>query len=238
MKPKTKKIITTVMSFASALWIVSVFLFFVFRMDHFAQIVFAVTFVLPFLFPPLFALLIVIDCFYHSTFSERHKHTDVILYELTTVLAATFGAASMTVLVMLAFRILSLISGAFTNEVPVLLRMSAAFALLFVLVIGIGWFFCRLIRIRSTEIASRLRTAAVITMLAAALCVLMIPIQTDTYNDGGTRVYSAVLYDVVDWNRIPQPNGTQRADGAQEIQVYFFPENCYDYDTKWTTRYD
>ena len=104
MKSKTKKIITTVMSFASALWIVSVFLFFVFRMDHFAQIVLVLMFVLPFLFPPLFALLIVIDCFYHSTFSEHHKHTDVILYELTTVLAATFGAASMTVLVTVGFK--------------------------------------------------------------------------------------------------------------------------------------
>jgi len=226
------------MSFASALWIISVFLFFVFRMDHSAQIVLVLMFILPFLFPPLFALLIVIDCFYHSTFSERHKHTDVILFELTTVIAAVFGASSMTVWVMLAFRILSMISGAYTNEVPVLLRISAAFALLCVLVIGIGWFFCHLIRIRSTESASRLRTAAVIMMLAAALCVLLIPIQTDTYNDGGTRVYSAVLYDVVDWNRIQQPNGTQRGDGTQGIQVYFFPENCYDYDTKWTTRYD
>ena len=39
-------------------------------------------------------------------------------------------------------------------------------------------------------------------IIIGILAVLFTPIPTGVYKDGGTRVYSALTYKIVDWNRI------------------------------------
>ncbi len=51
--------------------------------------------------------------------------------------------------------------------------------------------------------------------------VLLIPIPVGTYRDGGTRVYRAATYTVVDWNRMVTADYTHSA-----VRLYF-PPKCY-----------
>lgn len=39
-------------------------------------------------------------------------------------------------------------------------------------------------------------------VIVALLAILVTPIPTGVYNDGGTREYTALTYKVVDWNRL------------------------------------
>ena len=58
------------------------------------------------------------------------------------------------------------------------------------------------------------------------LALLMIPIPK-TAQDGGTRVYQALSYQVVDWKRTTD-------DGVYEAtDIYWFPHNFKDLDTHW-----
>lgn len=60
------------------------------------------------------------------------------------------------------------------------------------------------------------------------LAVLVIPIPTGVYKDGGTRVYSALTYKVVDWNRL-----IDDGDTYNKTKVYFFPKNYKSVDELW-----
>lgn len=57
--------------------------------------------------------------------------------------------------------------------------------------------------------------------------ILFVPVPTGLYKDGGTRVYSALTYRIVDWNRI---TGSGLYD---QTRVYFFPDNFRSVDTLW-----
>lgn len=60
----------------------------------------------------------------------------------------------------------------------------------------------------------------------SVLAILMIPIPK-TAEDGGTRVYQALSYQVVDWKRPTD-------DGVYEVtDIYWFPHNFKDLDTHW-----
>ncbi len=72
--------------------------------------------------------------------------------------------------------------------------------------------------------------------------VLLLPRYTGRYNDGGksgegSRHYEAVLYEVIDWNRTHEFDGTPRPVEEQRMRVYFFPYNCYDYEAKWALKH-
>ena len=59
------------------------------------------------------------------------------------------------------------------------------------------------------------------------LAVLVIPIPSCVYKDGGTREYTALTYKIVDWNRL---NGYTAYD---KTRVYFFPYNFKSIDDLW-----
>ena len=69
-------------------------------------------------------------------------------------------------------------------------------------------------------------------VVAALLAILIIPIPTGVYRDGGTREYTALTYKIVDWNRIT-------ADSVyDEAKVYFFPNNFKSIDELWSYEED
>lgn len=59
------------------------------------------------------------------------------------------------------------------------------------------------------------------------LMILVIPIPSGVYKDGGTREYTALTYKIVDWNRM---TGDTIYD---ETRVYFFPYNFKSIDGLW-----
>ena len=59
------------------------------------------------------------------------------------------------------------------------------------------------------------------------LAVLVVPVPSGAYKDGGTREYRALTYKIVDWNRITA-NGVYEKSG-----IYFFPDNFLSVDVLW-----
>lgn len=65
-----------------------------------------------------------------------------------------------------------------------------------------------------------MKKAVLIVSLILIISIIFVPIPHSSYDDGGTREYSALAYKIVDWNRIS-------ADGTySETKLYFIPD-CY-----------
>ncbi len=67
----------------------------------------------------------------------------------------------------------------------------------------------------------------IILIVIGLLAVLFTPIPTGVYKDGGTRVYSALTYKIVDWNRLTGESTYSKT------RVYFFPNNFRTIDDLW-----
>lgn len=70
-------------------------------------------------------------------------------------------------------------------------------------------------------------------LIVAVLAILVIPIPTGVYKDGGTKSYSALTYKIVDWNRMVTADETYDA-----TRVYFFPNNFKSIDNLWSYEED
>ena len=76
-----------------------------------------------------------------------------------------------------------------------------------------------------------IKVIAVILLIA----ILVIPIPTGVLQDGGTRIYTALTYKIVVWNRL-MPDGKY-----EKTSVYWFPRNFQSIGTLWEvemTRYN
>ncbi len=71
------------------------------------------------------------------------------------------------------------------------------------------------------------KTKIIIILL---ILILVIPIPTGHYKDGGTRVYSALTYKIVDWNRF---HGEEAAIYSK-TRIYPFPYNLKSIDGLWS----
>lgn len=67
-----------------------------------------------------------------------------------------------------------------------------------------------------------------IFFIIVAVLLLVIPIPTGVYNDGGTKTYTALTYKIVDWNRLLGVDGTY-----SKTKVYPFPLNFFSIDSLW-----
>ncbi len=116
-----------------------------------------------------------------------------------------------------------------------LTAMMLAFGALTLVPLLIGRIFGWLMRrnAASPKRISRLRGTAILLCALIFVGVLFVPQPAGSYNDGGSRIYEAVLYEAVDWNRTQHFDGTPRPEEEQHLRVYFFPFNCYTYTAKW-----
>ena len=76
--------------------------------------------------------------------------------------------------------------------------------------------------------------------IAAAVLILLIlflPIPRGTYDDGGTRVYAALTYKIVVWNRLVSEAGQDGRLAAvsryHKTSVFWFPDNFKSIDELW-----
>ena len=69
-----------------------------------------------------------------------------------------------------------------------------------------------------------------IIIAVVILLVLFVPIPRGTAEDGGTRVYRAVTYEIVVWNRLDSA-----VDGGvyKKTEVFWFPDNFKSLDELW-----
>lgn len=65
-------------------------------------------------------------------------------------------------------------------------------------------------------------------MIILILLILFVPIPSGVYKDGGTRVYSALTYKVVKWNRFIDADCKYT-----RISVYWLPDNFKSIDELW-----
>ena len=65
-------------------------------------------------------------------------------------------------------------------------------------------------------------------IIIAALLILFLPIPSGTYRDGGTKVYGALTYKIVVWNRF-----VTETNVYQKTSVFFFPDNFKTLDELW-----
>ena len=65
-------------------------------------------------------------------------------------------------------------------------------------------------------------------VIVVLLAILVIPIPTGVYKDGGTREYTSLTYKIVDWNRLTDDGSIYSA-----TKVYFFPNNFRSIDNLW-----
>ena len=65
-------------------------------------------------------------------------------------------------------------------------------------------------------------------LIIVLVAILVIPIPTGTYKDGGTREFTALTYKIVDWNRLTDDGSIYSA-----TKVYFFPNNFRSIDSLW-----
>ncbi len=72
------------------------------------------------------------------------------------------------------------------------------------------------------------RVIAIALLILVILAILFTPIQIGTVNDGGTKVYSALTYKIVKWNRF-----SDSYKPYKNTSVYFFPQNYSSLDKLW-----
>ncbi len=75
-----------------------------------------------------------------------------------------------------------------------------------------------------------------IILLIVLLMILFFPFTWRTYEDGGTRTYTALTDKVVKWNRLRGSGNTELggdSDRYGATSVFWFPDNFKSYEELW-----
>lgn len=73
-------------------------------------------------------------------------------------------------------------------------------------------------------------------VVVVLLLVLFLPIPLGSYDDGGTRTYWALTYEIVKWNRISiivDEEGQFVNNTYQKTSVFWYPDNQKSIDELW-----
>ena len=74
-------------------------------------------------------------------------------------------------------------------------------------------------------------------LLIVLVLILFVPIPNGSYDDGGTREYTALTYKIVKWNRLTpthnEDGNIADIDTYSKTSVYWFPNNSKSIDELW-----
>ena len=73
----------------------------------------------------------------------------------------------------------------------------------------------------------------IIAIIIVIIIVIVIPIPTSPMKDGGTRVYCALTYKVVEWHRFYGGDSDGEPKQYDKTSVYLFPNNFLSIDELW-----
>ncbi len=77
----------------------------------------------------------------------------------------------------------------------------------------------------------KIRFAVIAALLLAA--VLFVPIPRGTYDDGGTREYTALTYRIVDWNRLYDDGSGNGPSVYEKLRIYGPTDRAASIDVLW-----
>ena len=239
MRKKATAILAASMICLTALWIIALAVIYISAADD-AWGLLGFVILLPYAAILLIGILSVLGCI--RGVLVQKEGSDRILSVFTAAAASVFGVlALVSMFVPLMIDNLDSPLADSVHLDSVCSKMFFAFSTLCVLSALIGGLLNLFIRKTGTAKRPRLpvilRTTAISLVSVIAVLVLFVPYPAGSYNDGGSRIYEAVFYDIVDWNRTQHFDGTPFHEDGQRMRIYFFPENCYDYDMRWNARH-
>ncbi|MBO5005988.1 MAG: hypothetical protein J6C89_00940 [Clostridia bacterium] len=76
-----------------------------------------------------------------------------------------------------------------------------------------------------------------IILIILLVIILLLPIPTPALDEGGTRIYYALTYKIVAWNRVytvyGEDGNISHLEKYDKVSVYFFPTNFKNYEQLW-----
>ena len=183
--------------------------------------------------------VIVILGFIRGSLNEKSKDKDRIMHRFSMSMTVTFAVLTLIVVAVRLFLDGDDISFpwsylALSSSMEKMGLAFGAITLISLLIGGICQFVIKRIRHNGKpERVVTVRTIGICLTVAICLAILFVPQPMGSYNDGGSQQYESVLYQVVDWNRTQEFDGTPFHEENQKMRIYFFPFNCYEYEAKW-----
>ena len=239
MKQKASKILSWVMIGIAVVWII--FLLSYFTTDGILE--FWAWGVLAIITAPAVLAILVILGFIRGSLHGKSKERDRIMYRFSMSMTVSFAVLTLAAVAIRFFLDGDAISypWSYIALSSALEKMGLAFGAITLISLLIS-VVCQFIIKRFSQANQSQKTAAVRTIgicLTVAIClaVLFIPQPMGRYNDGGSQQYESVLYQIIDWNRTQEFDGTPLYEANQRTRIYFFPFNCYEYEAKWEMKH-
>ena len=239
MKQKASKVLLWVMIGIAVIW--AIFLLSYFCTDGILE--FWAWGLLAVITAPAFVAVIVILGMIRSSLHDKDKEQDPIMYPFCMSMTVAFA-----VLTLIAVVTRFLLDGdkitypwSYISLTSSMEKMGLAFGAITLISLLIG-VLCQLVikrfvRENKSQKAATIRAIGICLTVAICLTILFVPQPRGSYNDGGSQQYESVLYQVIDWNRTQEFDGTPFHEANQKTRVYFFPFNCYEYEAKWEMRH-
>ena len=192
---------------------------------------------------PAIAAVLAILGFVRYSMRNKNSDRDRILFRFSQITTITFAVLTLT-----AAAVRFLLNGdgirypwSYIDLSSSMERMGLAFGASTLISLLVG-FLCQFIiksfnRDNQSKKAAIVRTIGISLTAVICLAILFVPNPSGSYNDGGSKKYESVLYEVIDWNRTQEFDGTSFYEENQKMRIYFFPFNCYEYEAKWGMRH-
>lgn len=239
MKQKTSKILLWVMIGIAVAWVIFMLSYFTTDgiLEFWAWGVLAIITA-----PAVLVVLVILGCI-RSSLHGKSREGDRVMYRFSMSAAVTFAVLTLTAVAVRLF-----LDGdavrypwSYLSLSSALEKMGLAFGAITLISLLIG-VICQFIVKRFTQANQSPKTAIVRTIgigLTVAIClaILFVPQPMGSYNDGGSKQYESVLYQVIDWNRTREFDGTPFFEENQKMRIYFFPFSCYEYEAKWEMKH-
>ena len=188
--------------------------------------------------PAILAVIVILG-FIRGSLNEKSKDKDRIMYRFSMSMTIAFALLTLIVVAVRLFLDGDDISypWSYLALSSSMEKMGLAFGAITLISLLIGWI-CQFVMKRishngKSERVVTVRTIGICLAVAICLAILFVPQPMGGYNDGGSQQYESVLYQVVDWNRTQEFDGTPFHEENQKMRIYFFPFNCYEYEAKW-----
>jgi len=188
--------------------------------------------------PAILAIIVILG-FIRGTLIGKSNEKDRIMHRFSMSMTVTFAVLTLIVVAVRLFLDGDDISypWSYLALSSSMEKMGLAFGAITLISLLIGWI-CQFVMKRIShngkpERVVTVRTIGICLAVAICLAILFVPQPMGSYNDGGSQQYESVLYQVIDWNRTQEFDGTPFYEENQKMRIYFFPFNCYEYEAKW-----
>lgn len=82
-----------------------------------------------------------------------------------------------------------------------------------------------------------MRKKILIVIIIVVFIILFLPIPKGTYDDGGTREYSALTYKIVEWNKliaeVNEDGSVGEVNRYHKTSIFWFPNNFKSIGELW-----